>query len=114
MMALRNSASMADVLLERKIRYYYAKIKAKRLVRTTPIRYALLKQHLSASATTEDTSLRLHPDVSSSYPTIIGGKRQSSRENIGHGDQKMSTAYGQFCRRVIRLWIPMPLYRYWF
>ena len=78
MIALWSSASAADVRLERKLRYEYAKLKAKGKVQTTPTRHAPIEQHVSASATAISTSLGQGADVSGSYRTIIGGKHQRS------------------------------------
>ena len=57
-------------------------------IRTTPIRYAPAEQRTSDSATAVTTSLRRGADLSSSDPTIISGKRQSSQEDPDRDAQK--------------------------
>ena len=71
-MALRVRANAADVRLNRKVRFEYAKLKAKGKLRSQIVRYALIMQHESAAAT----------PVSSSIPATIGGKRQGSPADL--------------------------------
>ena len=47
MMALRASTNAADARIERKIRFEYAKIKAKGKLRSQTVRYASVQQHKS-------------------------------------------------------------------
>ena len=58
MLVLRDSVSVADVLLEHKIRYEYAKLKAKGNLRSRPVRYAPASQHEGAEATSTVMSSR--------------------------------------------------------
>ena len=91
MWALRASASAADVRLERKLRYEYAKLKARGQVRSTRSRYA---QHLSASATPVAASPHQDLDVDSSVPTITGGKRSGSQVDPDRGVRKCQPRTG--------------------
>ena len=77
MYALRASVSVVD--LERKLRYDYAKLKARGQLRNRT-RYA--------SATTVGASAR--PTVTNNPPvdTTSGGKRPLSRDDTGHDVQK--------------------------
>ena len=78
-LSLRASASMADVRLERNMRYEYAKLKARGQL-CTRTRYA--------SATTvargSDPKARINPLP----PTTIGVKRSRSQGDPGHDVQK--------------------------
>ena len=77
-MALRASANAADILLDRKIRFEYAKLKAKGKLRSQTVRYAPVERHESAAATLVATSSRRDLHVSPSTPTAISGKRSGS------------------------------------
>ena len=50
MMALRASENAVDIRLERKLRFEYAKLKAKGRLRSQTVRYAPALQHKSAEA----------------------------------------------------------------
>ena len=85
MYALRASASVADVRLERKLRYDYAKSKARGLLRATQNpRYAPALKHTSAAAPSRAASPRQALAMDSSIPTITGGKRQRSQGDPDH------------------------------
>ena len=79
MYALRASVNVADVRLERKLRYGYAKLNARGQLRNRT-RYA--------SATTVAASAG--PTVTDNTPvdTTNGGKRPQSRDDTGHDVQK--------------------------
>ena len=94
MMALRASANAADVRLERKLRFEYAKLKAKGRLRSQTVRYAPLQQHESAAATSVATNSRRDLHVSSSIPATIGGKRQGSPADPERDVQKRQRRRG--------------------
>ena len=79
MLVLRDSVSVADVLLEHKIRYEYAKLKAKGNLRSRPVRYAPASQHEGAEATSTVMSSRHNLYVSSSITDTTGKKRHGSQ-----------------------------------
>lgn len=94
MYALRASASAADVRLERKLRYDYAKSKARGQVGVAHhSRYAPVTKHSSAAAAPRVASLRQALAFDSSTPTLIGGKRQRS-----HGDSDPDVQRRRRCR----------------
>ena len=70
------------------------------------MRYDPLKKHISASATLVVTILHRGADLSSSNPTIIGGKRQRLQEDPDRGAQKRSRMF-YFAKQL-----SLRLYRY--
>ena len=72
-MSLRASTSAADVRLERKIRYEYAKITVKGRLRTRPVHYTPASQHESAEATSVTASSCQDLYVSSIITATTGG-----------------------------------------
>ena len=85
MMALCASTNVANVRFERKLCYDYAKQKVKGKIRTTPVRYAPVEQHVSALFTTVATSLCRGADFKIVRSHIIGGKRQSLQDDSDRG-----------------------------
>ena len=78
MMALCFGANAADVRLDRKLRYAYAKLKAKGRLRSQTVQYAPASQDEIAEATSVATSSRRDLYVSSPTPATTGGKRSGS------------------------------------
>ena len=58
MMALRASVNAADVRLKSKLRFRYAKLKAKGKLQSQTVRYVPVVQHESTEATSVATSSR--------------------------------------------------------
>uniref|UniRef100_A0AAV1TJD2 Uncharacterized protein n=1 Tax=Peronospora matthiolae TaxID=2874970 RepID=A0AAV1TJD2_9STRA len=81
MHALRESASVADVSLERKLRYDFAKLEAKgRLRRVSRSRYA--------SAASTAAGSRQSFDTNSPALTTTSEKRDAHQDELGRGAQK--------------------------
>uniref|UniRef100_A0AAV1VC11 Uncharacterized protein n=1 Tax=Peronospora matthiolae TaxID=2874970 RepID=A0AAV1VC11_9STRA len=107
MSALRASASVADVHLERKIRYDDAKIKARDQLRN-PTRHTSATTVAAGAGQTMTTNPPTH--------TTSGGKRPRSQDDIGHDVQKPSKHMGSLAEGVPRIpmsfqtQVPTPLY----
>uniref|UniRef100_A0AAV1UPU8 Uncharacterized protein n=1 Tax=Peronospora matthiolae TaxID=2874970 RepID=A0AAV1UPU8_9STRA len=89
--ALRASAHAADVRLERKIRYDYAKLKA---------RGQLRKRTRYASATKVDASAGQSVTNNPPNRTTSGGERPRPRDDHGHDDQKHPKHTGSLAEGV--------------
>ena len=101
-MALRDSVSVADVRLERKTCYEYAKLKSKCKLRSRPVQYVPVSQLKSAEATSVSTRSRQYLSVRSSIPTNIGSKRQGSKPDPGRDVHKLQRRTGNLAERVSR------------
>ena len=84
MYVLRASVSVADVRLERKLRYDYAKLKARGQLRNRT-RYSLATTVAAGAGQT----------VTNNPPTdtTSGGKRPRSRDDPGHDDQNIHSVW---------------------
>ena len=74
-MALHARAIVADVRLERKLCFEYAKLKAKSNLRSQIVRYAPVLQHESAEATSNELTAGLTRELfhSSHYRREVSG-----------------------------------------
>uniref|UniRef100_A0AAV1T5P3 Uncharacterized protein n=1 Tax=Peronospora matthiolae TaxID=2874970 RepID=A0AAV1T5P3_9STRA len=87
MHALRESANVADVLIKRKLRYDFAKLKTRgRLRGVSRSRYA--------SATFAAASLRQYFDTNSPDLTTTSEKRDARQDKLGRGAQKRHRRLG--------------------
>ena len=113
-MALFASANAADVWLERKLRFEYAKLKAKGELRLQTVRYPSVLQHQSAEATSVATSSRQDVHMSSSTPATIGGERpglhSDPERDVRKRQRRLSNRHFKL-PRVIRLGMLTPLHR---
>ena len=92
--ALRNGTDVADVRLERKLRYEFAKLRAKGRSRASrPSRYA----SATSVATTPGQTLTREP----SNHTTIGGKRSGSKAHLDRDVRKRPRRTGNLFRLAI-------------
>ena len=88
MWALRASASVADVRLERKMRFEYAKLKARGRLRRQRVRYAPATQDSHTLATPVAASSQQALAVSSPTSPITGEKRHRQQVDPVHDVHK--------------------------
>ncbi|CAI5731701.1 unnamed protein product [Peronospora farinosa] len=87
-LALRASADVADVRLERKMRYDYAKLKARRKLKSQRTQYTPATHHSDVSATPVAASSRQAEAVSSLDLTTSGWKHHRQQVSPAHDVQK--------------------------
>ena len=105
-MALRASVSVADVCLERKIRYDFAKLKARKQLRSIfQSHYALPRvQHQCASAT--NVAKSLHSSNRQSPPLLVENDL-SCKLTYAMEFQHIHSVWEILqTRNLVRLWIP--------